>query len=166
MKIKSLKLFLFIGILSINTLALSADRPQHFINDSILNKSNTKISVQVKFNKLLNMDLYSRSNRGYVSTDPEKLKKYAAQTKVTQTIKYDLEPNKEVSIYKEFIDSNPLSDNEFWSPSALTIAADGLNINISVGGIPEIGEELIKSKKYLVTVLSNGLKVETENTLK
>lgn len=160
MKIKSLKLFLFIGILSVNSLALSADSPEHsvFINDSILNKGKTNVIVQVQFDKIL-------KNSPSYPFRQEEVKKYLTQTQVTQSAKYVLEPNKEIKIYEEFIKANHLNDGE-WMPTDMSISSDGLNINIDIGGTPKVGDELIKSKKYLVTVLSNGLKVETENTLK
>lgn len=158
MKFINLNSLLFISFLSVSSLIFSADKPEHtvFINDSILNKSNNKIGVQVQFDKFLNMDR---------PRNQQDLIKHAAQTQVTQSVKYELEPNKEVNIYKEFLNSNPLKDNEYWVPSDLNISSNGLNIYMDLKA-GNMGDGLIASKKYVLTVLNNGLKIETENKLK
>lgn len=131
-----------------------------FKRDSLFNKTNDNITVQVKFLRVLKDS--SLANPRLIANR----KKLASNGRIERSVKYTVAPNKEIKLFQSFLAANtPLLPNFYWDPVSITIAAKDLSKTIDL--LPgTVTNSPSRYKRYTVTQDAHGLYVETETVMK
>lgn len=153
------------------TLEEAATTYTKYNNDSIVNKTNKTIIVEIQCSKT--NDGFLPNGKRVDDRSQEDLKQYAQYPDISRTEQFTLKPNQELKILESFTKNNPIdAKTGYWviASCSVTVIKDALTPKPLSIGIPIISQisvlyGLIKQREYTVSIINNALQVEAKNTL-
>ncbi len=142
-------------------------------NDSIVNKTNKTIMVEIQCSKTNDGFLPNGKKVDYRSQ--EDLKKYAQNSDIIRSAQFFLSPNGELKFFDSFIKNNSLDKNTgYWILASCSVTVKPgfeekpfkpLSIQIPIMSQIDVLYGLVKQREYAVSIINNELQVEAKNTL-
>lgn len=139
-------------------------------NDSIVNKTNKTIIVEVQGSKANGDFLPNGKKADYRSQ--EDLKQIAQYPDILRTSQFFLKPNEELKFVDSFIKNNPIDKKTgYWAVSSFSITVKDdskskpLSTRLGMISGNDVLYPLIQKRQYVVSIINNELQIEVKNTL-
>ena len=139
-------------------------------NDLVVNKTNKTIIVEIQCLKTNGGFLVNGRAADYRSQ--EDLKQLAHYNDVLRSAQFFIEPNKEVKFFDSFIKNNPVDKNTgYWVLVSCSVMEKNdfkskpLSLHLPLISSTDVLNDIIKARKYTLTILNDELQVEAQNTV-